>query len=539
MNLRSIRVKSSLPSLLLALTIVLTWVLFSRLLSIQNAGITQQVDNFIPAISAVLNADRDLYQAREAELQLVVGNGRDEEGLEADRQENAQQVKDRFATYRDKMSAYPEVLGRFKGFDKAFSDWLSASDAVVASIGQPESAMLAAQQRATDAFGNLRDILDKAGEAANTLSEEDHDRIVGEVSTSQAIGTVIVAIVLVIALAASYWVPKRLARQVLDLNASIREIAEGDGDLTARIEVRSRDELGDLATEFNLFVDKLQSLISSIKDQSDAFGRLIQSLSESSDRTREITGGLGNAAHSIVSAVHEMSLANKEMATVANGTAQEAETSTGLVEQGETVLISATGSIESLASDMEQARERSSELEQESTEIASVVDVIGDIAEQTNLLALNAAIEAARAGEQGRGFAVVADEVRVLATRTQESTGKIQAMIERLQKSVSHSVTVIDSSKASADKSVASLTEMNQLFDSLRESFTRVSDLSVQTAQATEEQSAVSDEIAQNLTSLNDQTASAAEVAEANDALAADINRLSRELEHLVGRFKV
>ena len=539
MNLRSIRVKSSLPSLLLALTIGLVWILFSRLSSMQNAGIEHQVDDFIPAISAVLNADRDLYQAREAELQLVVGNGRDEEGLEADRQENAQQVKDRFATYRDKMSAYPEVLGRFKGFDKAFSDWLSASDAVVASIGQPESAMFAAQQKATDAFGKLRDILDKAGEAANTLSEEDHDRIVGEVSTSQAIGTVIVAIVLVIALAASYWVPKRLTRQVLDLNASVREIAEGDGDLTARIEVRSRDELGDLATEFNLFVDKLQSLISSIKDQSDAFGRLIQSLSESSDRTREITGGLGNAAHSIVSAVHEMSLANKEMATVANGTAQEAETSTGLVEQGETVLISATGSIESLASDMEQARERSSELEQESTEIASVVDVIGDIAEQTNLLALNAAIEAARAGEQGRGFAVVADEVRVLATRTQESTGKIQAMIERLQKSVSHSVTVFDSSKASADKSVASLTEMNQLFDSLRESFTRVSDLSVQTAQATEEQSAVSDEIAQNLTSLNDQTASAAEVAEANDALAADINRLSRELEHLVGRFKV
>ncbi|WP_211232689.1 methyl-accepting chemotaxis protein [Marinobacterium litorale] len=504
----------------------------------QNAGIEHQVDDFIPAISAVLNADRDLYQAREAELRLLANNG-DTESLESDRQENAQQVKDRFATYRDKMSAYPEVLGRFTGFDKAFSDWLSASDAVVASIGQPESAMLAAQQRATDAFGNLRDILDKAGEAASKLSEEDHDRIASEVSTSQTIGTVIVAIVLVIALATSYWVPKRLTRQVLDLNASVREIAEGDGDLTARIEVRSRDELGDLATEFNLFVDKLQSLISSIKDQSAAFGRLIQSLSESSDRTREITGGLGNAAHSIVSAVHEMSLANKEMATVANGTAQEAETSTGLVEQGETVLISATGSIESLASDMEQARERSSELEQESTEIASVVDVIGDIAEQTNLLALNAAIEAARAGEQGRGFAVVADEVRVLATRTQESTGKIQAMIERLQKSVSHSVTVIDSSKASADKSVASLTEMNQLFDSLRESFTRVSDLSVQTAQATEEQSAVSDEIAQNLTSLNDQTASAAEVAEANDALAADINRLSRELEHLVGRFKV
>ncbi|TCK06919.1 methyl-accepting chemotaxis protein [Marinobacterium mangrovicola] len=538
MNIRSIRVKSSIPSVLLAATILISLVLSSGLLQLQQRGFEHQTNSFMPAISTVLNADRDLYQAREAELQQIYGQG-DMDKLEADRQENADQVKERFQTYREYMSEYPAVVDSFKGFDRAFSDWLAASDRVVASAGASRSELDAAEKKASEAFSHLRSILDKAGEAAQTAAVSEQESIEKEVESAQLLSEIIIAVAILIALFVSYIVPKRLARQTSDLTASVREIAEGDGDLTARVDARSHDELGDLGREFNHFLDKLQTLVGSIMNQSNEFGRLLETLSESSDRTREITGSLGNASNSIVSAVHEMSLANKEMATVANGTAQEAESSTELVEQGETVLERTNSRIAELASEMEQARARSDELEKESNEIASVVDVIGDIAEQTNLLALNAAIEAARAGEQGRGFAVVADEVRVLATRTQESTGRIQGMIERLQKSVVQSVKVIDAGKASADDSMVSLGELNQMFASLRESFTRVSDLSVQTAQATEEQSAVSDEIGQNLSSLNDQTASAAEVAEANEALASDINRLSQQLSQLVGRFKV
>ncbi|SEG60965.1 methyl-accepting chemotaxis protein [Marinobacterium lutimaris] len=538
MNIRSIRVKSSIPSVLLTVAILISLVLSSRLLDLQQQGYEHQTGTFMPAISTVLNADRDLYQAREAELQQIYGQG-DMAKLEADRQENANQVKDRFQIYRETMAGYPQLVNSFSDFDRAFSEWLAASNRVVASADASASELASAEKQAGEAFSRLRSILDKAGEAAQATAVEEQADIQERVESAQLLRGIVIAIAVLIALIVSYLVPKRLARQTADLTASVRDIAEGDGDLTARVDARSHDELGDLGREFNHFLDKLQALVGSIMSQSNEFGRLIETLSESSDRTREITGSLGNASNSIVSAVHEMSLANKEMATVANGTAQEAETSTELVEKGETVLEQTNNQIAELASEMEQARSRSDELEKESNEIASVVDVIGDIAEQTNLLALNAAIEAARAGEQGRGFAVVADEVRVLATRTQESTGRIQGMIERLQKSVAESVKVIDAGKASADDSMISLGELNQMFGSLRESFTRVSDLSVQTAQATEEQSAVSDEIGQNLSSLNDQTASAAEVAEANEALAADINRLSQQLSELVGRFKV
>ena len=168
-----------------------------------------------------------------------------------------------------------------------------------------------------------------------------------------------------------------------------------------------------------------------------------------------------------------------------------------------------------------------------------MLEVIRAIAEQTNLLALNAAIEAARAGEQGRGFAVVADEVRTLATRTQESTNDIQTMVEQFAGSVEQSLQAINSGKRFADEAVASFAQTNDILNAMQDSSVKVNDMAMQTAQATEEQTAVADEISQNLSDLNDQTQQGGGLASSTQEVATRMTQLTNELNHLVNRFKV
>ncbi|RUM55739.1 MAG: methyl-accepting chemotaxis protein, partial [Marinomonas sp.] len=192
-------------------------------------------------------------------------------------------------------------------------------------------------------------------------------------------------------------------------------------------------------------------------------------LNHASERTSGVTMTLVNASNSIVSAAHQMSMSNQEMAGVANDTANEAQTSSELTNQGIQAVNTSQGAIDGLVRDINDALNRAGELEKSSEAIASVLEVIRNIAEQTNLLALNAAIEAARAGEQGRGFAVVADEVRTLATRTQDSTNEIETMIEQLKVNVQESSRAIQNSRNNADTTVANFDEVIRIFGSLEE----------------------------------------------------------------------
>ncbi|MCT6700942.1 methyl-accepting chemotaxis protein [Rheinheimera sp. 4Y26] len=537
MNLHSIRVKSTVPMVLLAFTLVVVVAMFSYLSAMQKSALDAQANNFLKAISLVLNADRDLYQAKLATTYALNKVG-DIAAQQQDARENAAQVKQRFADYLKHLAQYPDIRGEFAGFDNQFNQWQQASEQLLSAAGNgADTTLLLSDEE--QKFGSLRDVLDKAGEAALNKSISEQQVLSSAINRFQTLAYGISALILLIAGWFSYQIPRQLTSQINFLTRRIHEIASGEGDLTARLNVQSKDEFAELAHEFNAFVANLCQLIASVLKQAGQLSELTEHLSASASSTKDITNSLNTASDTIVSAVHEMTIANKEMANVATSSAQEAEAASRNAEQGLTVVNNVNDSMQALSSDVDTALESSAELQNSSANIASVLDVIRAIAEQTNLLALNAAIEAARAGEQGRGFAVVADEVRTLASRTQQSTNHIQEMIQKLQSRVNEASGAIQSSKENADRTLAFFAKADEVFHQLQQSSRRVNDMATQTAAATEEQSLVSEEITKNLYALNDQAVAAGGIAQKNEQLSMQIRQLSDALFGLVGRFKV
>ncbi|GAB3484037.1 methyl-accepting chemotaxis protein [Marinomonas epiphytica] len=537
MQFRSIRVKSSLPVLIMGVTFLVAMLFLGTMIQQSREALKEQTETYLQAVSLVLNADRDLYQAKLAELHLREDEG-DPAEEEQSRLENAQQVKDRFAQFRELMAIHSDVLAKLNGFDQAFDSWLESSNALVAS-NKGAVNYIEQNDDTNQKFSALRDILDQAGEEASKQSLQAKLSIEEVIEREFTIATVVIVIGLLIAIWFSYQAPKVLSSQVKYLGQRIREISEGDGDLTQRIEFDTHDELGDLAKEFNGFMERLRRIIGNVRKQSSELGKTTQGLNSASEQTASVTTALANASASIVSAGHQMDMSNQQMATVASDTASEADHSNTLTQQGIEAVQRSEKAVAELVKDISHALEQSGELQKSSDSIASVLEVIHNIAEQTNLLALNAAIEAARAGEYGRGFAVVADEVRTLATRTQDSTNEIEAMIEKLKLNVTESSKAIGNSQDNATQTANNFDQVTQVFQDLQASFAKVQEMAAQTAQATQEQSIVANEINQNMVALKDQSESVKTVSEEISKQSKDIGQLYQKLDEQVGNFKV
>lgn len=500
---------------------------------------TSDFNNYIEAVSEVLNADRDIYQARLAQQQIINGVGSFEEN-KARFKLNAAQALDRFHTYRSLLMDNPELTENYAQFDMLFNQWLQKSLQQLDSPEAQHQATLPQEFMVADQkFSEIRDILDVAGE-----SVRDHARLMEAQSESdlllhQEIAMAIIAIAFVIALILGYIIPLKITKSVEHVGLRIREIAEGDGDLTQRINSKNKDELGDLAHEFDHFVEQLRQIIGNIHTQSKALGGMTSGLKNASDNTNNISSALGKASASMISAGHEINVSNQKMAKVATDTASEAETSSELTAQGIQAVNSSHKAISSLIKDIEESLSRAADLEKSSEAISSVLEVIRNIAEQTNLLALNAAIEAARAGEQGRGFAVVADEVRTLATRTQSSTDEIETIIEQLKINVRESSTSTQNSRENADNTASNFNSVISIFDSLNTSFGKVQLMASQTAKATHEQTTLANDINHNLSSLKEQTDGVKDVSSVINKQSTQISELYNTLNKEVGRFKV
>ncbi len=316
-----------------------------------------------------------------------------------------------------------------------------------------------------------------------------------------------------------------LLRPLGVVSTGLQVIADGQGDLTRRIAVQSTDEVGGLAGHFNQFVASLHGLIGGVRQHAQSVDAESQKvLQRSAAATREL-GRLQQEITLVATAVTEMSSATQEIARNAEQTAEAIRQSSDSTAQGLTLVQTSKESINSLAREVDDATRVIGELDHHSQAIAKVLDSIQSIAEQTNLLALNAAIEAARAGEHGRGFAVVADEVRTLSQRTQASTREINETIGTLQQMTRQAVQRMDSSMAIAERSVADVERASSALEEIAQSAGVISEMSLQIDTAAEEQTSVTEEITRNVITikgLGDTLASGAE----------DSERQSRSLQH-------
>ncbi|CAM3454112.1 methyl-accepting chemotaxis protein [Shewanella violacea] len=335
-----------------------------------------------------------------------------------------------------------------------------------------------------------------------------------------------------------FFVGRTILDSVRTLTRSINEI-ESNADLTRRIEIQSKDEFAALSRAFNLMLDKFQSSIISVSDTSKQLALSAQGMAKVTSETAASVQGQRHELDMVATAMNEMTATVVEVAKNANDAADAANQTDLQSKEGMQVVNNTVETIVGLAAEIESAAEVIQSLEKDSNQIGTILDVIKGIAEQTNLLALNAAIEAARAGEQGRGFAVVADEVRTLASRTQESTEEIQAMIEKLQGGAKTAVSVMSDSRKYADDSVSHAKSAGEALQMITQSIGTITDMNTQIATAAEEQSAVSEEINANIVNINHAAEEAAEGANSTSTESERLAEMAKELQRLVQQFKI
>ncbi|MFQ1767634.1 methyl-accepting chemotaxis protein [Aeromonas veronii] len=323
------------------------------------------------------------------------------------------------------------------------------------------------------------------------------------------------------------------------LGEAIADLSRGNGDLTRRIKIEREDEVGAVAKHVNTFIDRIHVMV---QDISNSSGQLNQQAKSSHSMAEKANQGLArqqNEISQIATAVHEMSATAVEVASNAEQTAEAARSSSSSCEHGKQVIARNQRSITDLATQVAQASDIIQELEKNAQEINTILSTIQGIAEQTNLLALNAAIEAARAGEQGRGFAVVADEVRVLSQRTHSSTVEIRNMIETLQRNTQGAVSTMHEGQLLAQNSVDDANNATQALEQITSSINQISDMATQISSAAEEQRAVTDEVSRNIQAVKDVSDELAVDADSSRHLSEQLKNISGELSNQVGMFRI
>ncbi|WP_321351086.1 methyl-accepting chemotaxis protein [Halopseudomonas oceani] len=446
---------------------------------------------------------------------------------------------------------------------KLGTDYAQALDQAVTSTGS--SALQGAAQSSRESIDSAMSIFeDDVIIAASLDSTWDafFDRITGEMDATYALDEAIfdylgaqletrlasnkrtmlalvaslslVGLLIIYLYAGFYFATRRTLKR---LSLQMGQVARGD--MTVQVEVDSRDELGALAADFNNTVQRVRELIRQVSDTSGQ-------VQEQSSQVEHIATESSQAVASQRSQIEQVATAMNEMAATSQEVARSAALAVNNAEQvntetlnGRRMVESSVDGIEKLAGEIENSVRVINQLADDSSSISRVLDVIKGVAEQTNLLALNAAIEAARAGEQGRGFAVVADEVRTLARRTQQSTEEIEQMIARLQDGVSAAVKAMGSSHSMTASTVESSLQVQQGLDSILKAVTQIVDQSQQIAAAAEQQTVVSHDIDQNIVQINEAGERTAQGAQRAEEASGRLGQLVHSLQGIINAFKV
>ncbi|MCF5903945.1 methyl-accepting chemotaxis protein [Aeromonas veronii] len=501
-------------------------------------------DNIVPSIRASSQMHVSLLDARRAELNMVIDAlGKDPDSLNSSTQ-SFEAAKSQYMAAEQRYGSMPFVSERdrnmFAELKTAAAKYFSAHGDLETAIRQGDIAKVQSLIK-----NESRAALEQAGQDGLELRKE-NDRVANlltkqsEASYERAklLSTTVGALTLLFVVIVAWLLIRQIRNPVMTLLEQTRQVAAGN--LTSQLDMKqfSHDELGKLAQGFNEMQSNLRMLVNEVSGSVVQLGAAAEEISAVAQQSANNMGAQQHELNQLATAMNEMQATVQEVARNTNDAASAATSASDTAAQGSETVNDSIGRIEKVATAIEETALVIRQLGDDSRNIGMVLEVIQGIAEQTNLLALNAAIEAARAGEQGRGFAVVADEVRTLAKRTQDSTSQINQIISELQQRANEAGVTMQQSQDMMSETVHTAREAGASIAEISSSVNSISHMNIQIATATEEQGAVSEELNRNVVNISNASEEVATGAKQMAQACNDLNLLATQLQEVVRKFR-